>query len=243
MIQYVPLERLDFSFSTFGKISNHNMTKLTPTLFLSILIISCSPAKMIDFQEKTFAKTITDERDNISYGIVEVGDHIWFAENLKYKTPKSLCFNKKEANCQKLGRLYPYDELDIACPEGWRVPNIKDYELLKASFEGDSIRALLDTVNWVNPHQHTNQSGISLQGVGYQVGKRQFLGNGRGTSLWLNQFNKFDEYYHVHFYGGNGAFFEKSNYRTNEVFHAHPIEDIENRKLSIRCVCNKKEYD
>ena len=60
------------------------------------------------------------------------------------------------------------------------------------------------------------------------------------TTLWLNQINKYDEYYHVHLYGGKGIAFEKSNHITNEVFHAHPIEDVKNRRFSIRCMCDKK---
>ena len=32
------------------------------------------------------------------------------------------------------------------------------------------------------------------------------------TTFWLNQINKYDEYYHVHIYGGKGIQFEKSNY-------------------------------
>lgn len=211
-------------------------------LALIILISSCKTAlseKSMIYDENKSIQTFFDKRDNTTYRIVEIGQQIWFAENLKYHSPKSICYKKKEKNCHEHGRLYSYDELDIVCPLGWRVPNIKDWQVLKSNFEQESIYALLDTHNWEDKENHTNESKFSLQGAGYQFKRKLFLGEGRATTLWINQFNKFDEYYHVHIYGGKGTFFKKSNHYLNEVFHAHPIEDLANRRFSIRCVCDK----
>lgn len=137
-------------------------------------------------------------------------------ENLKFKTPNSICYKKKEDNCDKFGILS------------------------KSNFQKDSIYALLDTISWKNSVNHSNTTGLSIQGVGYQFKKRLFIREGVATTLWLNQLNKYDEFYHVHLYDTKGGQFEKSNYITNEVFHAHPIEDLKNRRFSIRCMCYKK---
>ena len=102
------------------------------------------------------------------------------------------------------------------------MPNIKDWNTLKSNFQNDSIYALLDTVAWKNSINHSNTTELSIQGVGYQFKKKLFIGEGVATTFWLNQINKYDEYYHVHIYSGKGIQFEKSNYITNEVFHAHP---------------------
>ncbi len=187
-------------------------------------------------QEGKFSEYFVDPRDDNKYGIVDIGRQRWFAENLRLLTPNSRCF--KDRNCESERRLYPVDELDQLCPKGWRVPTVKDWQILKSNFAHDSIHALLDTVDWKSPLGHTNESGLAIKGLGYQMGKRLFVGNGKGTSIWLNQFNKFDEYYHVHLYGGAGIQFELSKYTTNEVFHAHPIDDLENRRFSIRCMCD-----
>ena len=219
------------------------------TFYISILIsvlIGCKTNRNFSSQvkvNKIFDKTIIDSRDNNEYGIIQVGENLWFAENLKFKSPESKCYNNKKVNCVKYGRIYPSSELEIVCPKGWRVPNIDDWKHLKFQFGKDSIYSLLDTINWSNSMPHTNESRFSLRSTGYQMEKRLFVGEETATSLWLNQINKYDEYYHIHIFGGEGVRFEKSGYVTNEVFHAHPIKDLENRRFSIRCICNMKQNE
>lgn len=184
--------------------------------------MSCKVSSRIEnksYKASSFNKTFVDVRDNSEYGIIEIEDQIWFAQNLRFKTPKSKCYKGKENNCNLFGRLYTNDELEIACPEGWRVPNIEDWENLKTKFDSDSIYALLDTLNWEIVDEHTNQSGLSLIGTGYQMERKLFIGKRKATTLWNNQTNKYDEFYHAHIYGGNGIYFDKSNFQTNEVFH------------------------
>ena len=192
-----------------------------------------------DFPKQKFEQTITDSRDGQIYGIVEIENQIWFAQNLNFQTPNSLCFKRKNKNCQKHGRLYQCFDLDAACPKGWRVPTLDEWEILKSNFSENPILNLMDTVGFSNPINHTNQSGLSLRGVGYQMKKRLFIGEGEGISIWLNQMNKYEEYFHAHLWGGEGAHFKKTNFRTNEILHAHPIENLKNRRFSIRCVCDK----
>ena len=215
--------------------------KIATLFFLPLLFIwSCrtipTPKKTTKSEQHKLP-SIVDERDQNEYGFVEIGNQRWFTENLRFQTSNSVCYWKKKEDCGTIGRLYPSDELEKACPEGWRVPNINDWNTLKAHFQSDSIYALLDTIGWSNTSDHTNASGLSIQGTGYQMEKRLFFGEGIASTLWLNQSNKYEEYYHVHLYGGKGLKFEKSNFTTNEVFHAHPIEDLANRRFSIRCMC------
>jgi len=185
-------------------------------------------------------ESLVDERDGSVYKLVEIGNQLWFAENLKFKTPGSTCYKKKKKNCEKRGRLYPYFELDEACPIGWSVPNVNDWETLKSNFSNYEVLDLMDKDGWENNEGHRNKSGFSLKGVGYQFKKRTFLGSQKATTIWINEMNNFAEYYHAHIYGGTGTYFEPTNYRTNEVFHAHPIENVEHRKFSIRCISQRK---
>ena len=76
-------------------------------------------------------ETFTDPRDGYGYRVVTIGGTRWFAENLRFKTPDSRCYEADEANCADHGRLYRFDDALQACPEGWRVPSEDDWRHLE----------------------------------------------------------------------------------------------------------------
>jgi len=74
---------------------------------------------------------IVDPRDGYAYAVVTIGGVRWFAENLRFKTADSRCYEADEANCADLGRLYRLDDALQACPAGWRVPSEADWRRLE----------------------------------------------------------------------------------------------------------------
>lgn len=79
---------------------------------------------------------------------IHIGDQVWMANNLDVKAPESFCFENKEENCRKYGRLYSWTSVmklsenfknKVArdsvskskpkgvCPNGWHVPTVRDF--------------------------------------------------------------------------------------------------------------------
>ncbi len=73
----------------------------------------------------------TDPRDGYAYAVVAFGKAQWFAENLRFRTADSRCYENDEANCADHGRLYRFDDALEACPAGWRVPSEEDWRALE----------------------------------------------------------------------------------------------------------------
>jgi len=117
----------------------------TTLLALAALAMGCSntavrneagavPAAMmtVDNGEGTF----TDPRDNQRYRTVKIGNHTWMAENLNFKTGRSVCYDNADSNCTKYGRLYVWEDAQTACPAGWRVPSDDDWDTLARASGG-----------------------------------------------------------------------------------------------------------
>jgi uncharacterized protein (TIGR02145 family) len=71
----------------------------------------------------------TDSRNGKVYKTVKMPNgKVWFAENLNYAAEGSKCYENKEENCQKYGRLYDWATAMKSCPKGWHLPSEKEWE-------------------------------------------------------------------------------------------------------------------
>lgn len=60
----------------------------------------------------------------------------WMTENLNYKIPGSWCFEDKDKNCEKYGRLYTWEAAQKACPSGWHLPTDEEWKALASKYGG-----------------------------------------------------------------------------------------------------------
>ena len=60
----------------------------------------------------------------------------WLAENLKYKSEHSECYQYDEAYCEGLGQLYDWHDAHESCPSGWHVPNFGEWTELSNVYGG-----------------------------------------------------------------------------------------------------------
>jgi uncharacterized protein (TIGR02145 family) len=76
--------------------------------------------------------TLTDVRDNKKYRIQTINNTTWMLDNLDYEADHSVGLTeeqRKEYNKLSLyGRYYHFETIDSACPAGWRLPSIEDWD-------------------------------------------------------------------------------------------------------------------
>lgn len=122
-----------------------------------------------------------DVRDTQVYRTVQIGEQVWMAQNLNYKSDTlSSCFDLKDSNCTQWGRLYPWEKALTVCPDGWHLPDTSEYRIL---------------VDYANAHKGDIKLGESLEsletgkydifgfsillGSGYRKGTRYFTYGGK----------------------------------------------------------------
>jgi uncharacterized protein (TIGR02145 family) len=72
--------------------------------------------------------SVKDERDEIVYKTIKIGNQVWFAEDLRYDGPLS---QGNSYNPSTGCKIYNLDGAKVACPNGWRLPSDLDFRILE----------------------------------------------------------------------------------------------------------------
>lgn len=97
--------------------------------------IRCIENKVYPFREppppprpKVVPQVVTVQNKIVQ--TVHIGDQVWMVNNVNVKVPGSYCYDDKEENCERFGRLYTWaavKESKGVCPNGWHVPTSLDF--------------------------------------------------------------------------------------------------------------------
>ena len=227
-----------------------------PTTSLIILLIfiaftGCkSPAG-----KKSLRQQVTDIEGN-TYDVVQVGEQLWMAENLRTTTlsdgtpipkvedyegwanltlPAYCWYNNDSVYAEELGALYNYHAIETGklCPEGWHVPADEDWIVLESSLGGASRAggAMKEAglEHWKTPNtQASNESGFNALPGGY----RSYTGTFnliRINGYWWSSSEK-------SWYGSaNTVIYRNLKYDGQDVYR-HVAEKANG--FSVRCVKN-----
>lgn len=128
---------------------------------------------------------LVDSRDGKTYKTVTVDipleggvsiTRTWMAENLDHVNEDSYCYKDEPAYCGAYGRLYTYEAAVDACPEGWHVPTIEEWNLLFQAFGG--------TLEAGGPLQKGGSSGMDLTLAGFGDPGSVFKNIGISGNYW-----------------------------------------------------------
>jgi uncharacterized protein (TIGR02145 family) len=131
--------------------------------------------------------TFTDPRDSYTYNTIVIGTQTWMSENLKYETTDSWCYDNDSENCDTYGRLYNWAASLTACPTGWHLPSIEEWQTLADYLGGDELAGgeMKSITGWNDPNTGaTNKSGFSALPGGFRDNAGLFFLIGTHAVWW-----------------------------------------------------------
>ena len=169
--------------------------------------------------------TMTDSRDGKVYRTVKIGNQVWMAENLNFKVDSSYCYNDSAEYCTKYGRLYSWAAANRACPDGWHLPTMDEFDTLFAAAGGESIagKKLKSASGWRNGGNGTDDFGFTALPAGIRYGKEVYYNyEGDHANFWSSVKDGNDSAKYVN------MFYDYDN--------ARPLVHDKNDGMSVRCL-------
>lgn len=173
---------------------------------------------------ETLSPALMDADQNL-YKVVQIGDQVWMAENLRtttladgtpialrktgwYSSAPAYCWhgNNEAANKYPYGALYNWHAVshEDFCPDGWRVPTDNDWTVLINYLGGMNLAAdRLKESGWVywpfGNQGATNESGFTARPAGMRLTDGEFYPLGYDAYWWsATAENSYDaRYWHI----------------------------------------------
>lgn len=134
---------------------------------------------------------IIDERDGKEYKTVKIGTQVWMAQNLGFESPQSWFYENKEEYSKKHGRLYTWESALHACPEGWLLPALEEWQLLFKNL-GMTDNEIELAMNFASGNISKSlliggESGLNIELSGHKGKKDNFSYMDSSTDIWVNK--------------------------------------------------------
>jgi len=137
----------------------------------------------------------TDSRDGKVYKYVAIGTQIWMAENLRYETSNTKCYDDDPENCKIFGILYDWDTAKTICPSGWHLPNDTEWFTLR-HFATD-IKLMANNALW-KYGSGTDDFGFTALPGGYYRHEGYFFNLNEMSVFWSATAGSYAGSAHVH---------------------------------------------
>lgn len=131
---------------------------------------------------------LLDDRDGQTYRTITIDTLTWMAENLNYDQEGSFCFDYEDENCERYGRLYPWESAQQACPDEWRLPSPEEFNSLIDFAGGNAVAgARLKAVEgWEAGAVSTDDYGFTALPAGRRGYYLDFTDKTQGAYFWSN---------------------------------------------------------
>lgn len=169
--------------------------------------------------------SFTDARDGQTYETLKIGNLVWMAKNLNYKTQDSYCYEDKAEKCDVYGRLYTWDAAKKACPEGWHLPSYEEFEAFLESIGGKEKAGvgLKSTTGWNREGNGADSYGFTVLPAGFRKNNGNYDGEGNYANFWSS-------------YDYDNGFYVSYMYLDCYHDYARLSDSKKNDGLSVRCV-------
>lgn len=196
-------------------------------------------------QRPTQYSQFIDDRDGKTYQTVSIGNTLWLAENIRYKTERSEAHKLDNLDSNTESYYYPLEDLEEACPAGFRIVRKSDWEQyfrylisLKAipssyisktstSKKNHDFSSISVSDNMLQPFDEPNP--LKLRATGHtEAGNIVAPGS---MNIWIKNGTSTDPKYHLHL--------EPAGYNIHTHKHHITTRKKRLRKFSIRCVSDQ----
>jgi uncharacterized protein (TIGR02145 family) len=110
------------------------------------------------------------------YNTITLGNQLWMAENLSLLVKDSWFYENNAQHGAAHGRLYSWQAALDACPEGWRLPSVQEWQ------------QMIDSLGSMEQAYHTlcDPSGFHAVFSGYRSPKGDFMSLDRAADFWTS---------------------------------------------------------